>query len=365
MSIRVLVVDDSSFFRRVIRNILAQDEMFELVGEAKNGVEAVDMVSRLNPDVVTMDVEMPVMGGIAAVRAILEKLPVKILMLSSLTQKCTHFTMDALAAGAVDFLPKEIRNGEQMCDSFAESLLAKLRVIHHSSVPQLKRGHVSSAADNSMQTVVAGGATRANNHCVSVHSFENDQLLMIGASTGGPAALQKIVPSIPALFPIPVVVVQHMPAGFTAAFARRLDEQSVIHVSHAEDGMKLLGSNVYIAPGGMQLNVTNDGGQLKARIQEPNAEQIYRPCIDIALASVARSVGRGACAIIMTGMGADGREGARALKREGGTIWAQDEASSVIYGMPMAIAKAGLADEILSLDRIMQLLSKERGQWIS
>jgi len=355
MSIRVLVVDDSSFFRRIIRNILAKDDAFELVGEAKNGVEAVEMVSRLKPDLVTMDVEMPVMGGIAAVGAILEQLPVKILMLSSLTQKGAHFTLDALAAGAVDFLPKEIRGGEGVCDSFAQSLLAKLRQIHHLSVPQFK-GRASTAKED-----VRAGAVRTNSHRGSQHSFENDQLLMIGASTGGPAALQKVVPRIRAQFPIPVVIVQHMPAGFTSAFARRLGEHSAVGVCHAEDGMKLVAGHVYIAPGGMQLSVENENGQLLARIKEPNAEQIYRPCIDIALASVARSVGDGACAIIMTGMGADGREGARALKKAGGTIWAQDEASSVIYGMPMAIAKAGLADEILSLDRIIQLLSKARG----
>ena len=352
MSIRVLVVDDSSFFRRIIRNILGKNSSFELIGEAKNGAEAVEMAARLKPDVVTMDVEMPVMGGIAAVGEILAHAPLKILMLSSLTQKGTQFTLDALNAGAVDFLPKEIRGGESVSESFSQTLLTKLRQIHHLGVPQLN-AQVSSAEG---VPVVA----RSNNRRISAHHFENDQVLLIGASTGGPAALQKVIPCIPEYFPVPVVIIQHMPAGFTSPFARRLDEQSAVSVCHAEDGMKMMPGHVYVAPGGMQLSIGNDGGSLQTVVREPKAEQIYRPCIDIALSSAANTVGRGASAIIMTGMGADGREGVRALKRQGAKIWAQDEASSVIYGMPMAVAKAGLADEILSLDRIVQLLGRER-----
>ncbi|MBI1194747.1 MAG: chemotaxis-specific protein-glutamate methyltransferase CheB [Gammaproteobacteria bacterium] len=358
MSIRVLIVDDSSFFRRIVRSILAKDATFELIGEAKNGAEAVEMATRLKPDVITMDVEMPVMGGIAAVGEILARVPAKILMLSSLTQKGAQFTLDALNAGAVDFLTKDIRGSEIVSDNFTDALLTKLRQIHHLSVPQLKAQ--LSAADG---VPSAGGSARVGTSArqASAHNFENDSLLLIGASTGGPAALQKVIPCMPGNFPVPVVIIQHMPAGFTSPFARRLDEQSEISVCHAEDGMTLLPRHAYVAPGGMQLTVANSGGQLRSVIREPNAEQIYRPCIDIALSSAAASIGRGACAIIMTGMGADGREGARALKREGAKIWAQDEASSVIYGMPMAVAKAGLVDEILSLDRICQLLGRERG----
>jgi len=362
MSIRVLVVDDSSFFRRIVRNILAKDVSFELIGEAKNGAEAVEMTARLKPDVVTMDVEMPVMGGIAAVGEILARAPVKILMLSSLTQKGTHFTLDALSAGAVDFLPKAIRGGESVTDSFTDSLLTKLRQIHHLSVPQLRA--VRASADGA-QAAVAGGGVLGSARRGSAYNFEKDQILLIGASTGGPGSLQKIIPCVSEHFPIPIVIIQHMPAGFTSPFARRLDEQSEVSVCHAEDGMKLLPGHVYVAPGGMQLTIANEGGQLQSLVREPKSEQIYRPCIDIALASAANSVGRGACTIIMTGMGADGREGVRALKRHGAMIWAQDEASSVIYGMPMAVAKAGLADEILSLDRIAQLVSKDRAQWTS
>lgn len=358
MSIRVLIVDDSSFFRRLIRSILSKDATFQLVGEAKNGAEAVEMAARLKPDVITMDVEMPVMGGIAAVGEILARVPAKILMLSSLTQKDAQFTLDALNAGAVDFLTKDIRGSKAASDTFTDALLTKLRQIHHLSVPQLKAQLSSS---DGVQT--GGGSSRFGNHLGrgSAHNFEHDNILLIGASTGGPAALQKVIPCMPRGFPVPVVIIQHMPAGFTAPFARRLDDQSEINVLHAEDGMSLSPGHVYVAPGGMQLTVSNDGGQLRSVVREPNAEQIYRPCIDIALSSAARSVGRGACAIIMTGMGADGREGARALKGQGAKIWAQDEASSVIYGMPMAVAKAGLADEILSLDRIAQLLGRERG----
>ncbi len=351
MVTRVVVVDDSGFFRRRIVEILEADARIEVVGTAGDGKEAIEQVARLKPDVVTMDIEMPVMDGITAVRHIMSSRPVPILMFSSLTHDGAQATLDALEAGAVDFLPKRF---EDIAKDREEAKLLLRRRIH--AVARQRR--VPSRA-----TAVAGRSNVAGSAAAPAPVIKRGQFQMvaIASSTGGPVALAQVLTRLPANFRFPIVVVQHMPASFTPAFAARLDQQCAIKVKEAEDGDLIRPGQVLIAPGGRQLNLRQSGGEVRVEISDGDAMLHYKPCADVTFSSVASVYGGKTLALVLTGMGADGREGARELKKQGATVWSQDEASSVIYGMPMAVAEAGLSDQVLSLRDIGPSLVQAAG----
>lgn len=336
MATRVLIVDDSGFFRRRIAGILQADPGIDVIGMAANGQEAIDQVKRLNPDVVTMDIEMPVMDGITAVRHIMSSRPVPVLMFSSLSHEGAQATLDALAAGAVDFLPKRF---EDIARDREEAGLLLRQRIHAVGRRKPAIRQASSAAARVMN--------RTASACGGQY-----QVVVIASSTGGPVALQQVLTTLPSSFPRPVLVVQHMPASFTPAFANRLDQQCAVSVREAQDGDLLKPGQVLIAPGGKQMLLQQRGGEVSVRIEEGNAGLNYKPCADITFASTASVYGGNTLAMVLTGMGSDGCKGAQLLKQDGATIWSQDEASSVIYGMPMAIAEAGLSDEVLPLGDI-------------
>ena len=336
---RVLVVDDSGFFRRRIVEILQADRSIEVVGTAANGQDALEQVARLNPDVVTMDIEMPVMDGITAVRHMMSSRPTPVLMFSSLTHDGARATLEALDAGAVDFLPKRF---EDIAKDRAEaSKLLCRRVL------EVARSGHGVARRPAPVTPIRPAVARP----VVVQSRHKAiRLVVIATSTGGPVALRQVLTRLPADFRLPVLVVQHMPAGITPAFAARLDQQCAIAVAEASDGDLLQPGRVLIAPGGRQTMVRQQVGDVRVQVTDSEDKRIhYRPCADITFASVAAVYGDRALALVMTGMGADGREGARKLKQQGGAVWSQDEESSVIYGMPAAVAEAGLSDQVLSL----------------
>ena len=346
MPVRVLVVDDSPFFRRRVTEMLKSDKGIEVVGVAGDGAAAVDMVERLRPDVVTMDIEMPVMDGITAVHQIMAKQPTPIMMFSSFTTAGAQATLDALDAGAVDFMPKDLGAMWTDRESAKRQLCTRLRLI--------------GARSRKVAKLAAGGVARRPAQSYEEPSFtlRDFDVLVIGASTGGPAALQTLLPRLPHTFPLPILIVQHMPASFTPPFAARLDAACKIRVVHAQDGEPIKSGTAYLAPGGSQLAVQTSGGRLVVQVAPGHPEQIYRPSLDVTFASAARHYGGRVLALVLTGMGADGREGARALKARGATVWAQDEASCVVYGMPMAVFEAGLADALIPLgviaDRIVQ-----------
>lgn len=357
MTVRVLVVDDSAFFRKRIMEILKADAEVEVVGGAANGREAVDMVARLKPDVVTMDIEMPVMDGISAVREIMGKSPTPVLMFSSLTHEGARATLDALDAGAMDFLPKKFED----IASNREEAIAQFR----QRVRLLGRRRGAAVARPALKVAGAGGAAGfaaasapARQASRPAPRLSDYQLLIIGSSTGGPVALQKILARLPENFPLPVVVVQHMPATFTSTFAQRLNDLCRISVKEAEDGDELRAGCAYIAPGGRQLIIQKNVGRARTVVRDSDPGMFYKPCVDLAFESVAAAYRSDVLAIVLTGMGADGCEGARKLKRNGAAIWAQDEASCVVYGMPAAIVNAGLADHVLSVDDIARVLSQ-------
>jgi two-component system chemotaxis response regulator CheB len=369
MAVKVLVVDDSGFFRRRVSEILSADVNIQVVGTATNGKEAIDQALALKPDVITMDYEMPMMDGITAVRHIMQRCPTPVLMFSSLTHEGARVTLDALDAGAVDFLPKNFedisRNPEKVKQLLCEKILSisrsNRRVSSYSApapvaapaptptpAPSSTIGYGSSAP---VRPAPAPLPTRAPVHAPASPAPKRKayKLVAIGTSTGGPVALQRVLTQLPANFPAPIVLVQHMPAAFTKAFAERLDKLCRISVKEAEDGDILRPGLALLAPGGKQMMVDGRGA---VKILPGDERLNYKPCVDITFGSAAKSYGDKVLAVVLTGMGADGREGARLLKQSGSSIWAQDEASCVIYGMPMAIVKAELADAVYGLDDI-------------
>lgn len=374
MAVKVLVVDDSGFFRRRVTEILAGDPQIQVVGTASNGREAVDQTLALHPDVITMDYEMPVMDGITAVREIMQRCPTAVLMFSSLTYEGARVSLDALDAGAADYLPKNFedisRNPDKVRQLLCERVHALARTNRRSlglstpSAPATSSA-VSSATRPTLRSTTSEPAPAAKAAPATARSSTTSnsppprkkhyQLVAIGTSTGGPVALQKVLTQLPASFPAPLLLIQHMPAAFTKAFAERLDKLCKIRVKEAEDGDTLKPGVALLAPGGKQMMLDGRG---VVRILPGDERLNFKPCVDVTFGSAAKAFRDKVLAVVLTGMGADGREGARMLKTAGSDIWAQDEASCVIYGMPMAIAKANLADGIYSLDDIGRYLAE-------
>lgn len=340
-AVRVLVVDDSGFFRRRVCEILGADPHIEVIGSACNGLEAVEQAARLRPDVITMDIEMPVLDGISAVRRIMASNPTPVLMFSSLTYEGARATLDALDAGAVDFLPKRLEDIARNREDANRVLRARVYALGSRGV----RNH----------RAVPARAPAARPSAVSAARHRS---VVIGTSTGGPAALQRLLPALRADYPLPLLLIQHMPASFTAAFAERLDQLCAIRVKEAADGEPVLPGVAYLAPGGRQMLVERHGGAIRLRVTDSHPEVTYRPSVDVCFASAARAWPGGVLAVVLTGMGSDGREGARLLKASGSQVWAQDERSCVVYGMPQAVVGAGLADRVLPLDEIGMSLAR-------
>lgn len=372
MTVSVLVVDDSGFFRKRLTEILTASGQIKVVGAATNGREGVEMAERLRPDVITMDYEMPVMDGISAVREIMRKRPTPVLMFSSLTYEGARVTLDALEAGAVDFLPKNFEEIARDTSQLQKILIDRILDVARSRpgnrpaapaaqparAPQPSRPVGTSAPARPVRKPVESerpaapvrepeAPRRSSQKGAKAYS-----VVGIGTSTGGPVALQRVLTALPANFPAPIVLIQHMPASFTPAFAERLNKLCKIEVRQAEDGDMLRPGLALLAPGGKQMMIENRGGQGRVRILPGDERLNYKPCVDVTFGSLARSFPGKTLGVILTGMGADGKEGCRMMKQSGSDVWSQDEKTSVIYGMPMAVAKAGLADEILALDEI-------------
>ena len=400
MPLRVLVVDDSSFFQHRLKEIINEHPDLKVVGIASNGREAVDKADSLKPDIITMDFEMPVMDGITAVKHILAARKVPIIMFSSLTYEGAKVTLDALAAGALDFIPKDFaevsRNSAALKKKLHERLITLARAGQPSSAPafssapaqkvavsptatttSLLASTASSMASSAAVPKVAPPAAGFQSSPSSVSSApvaapravastspesyrlkRQPKILVIGASTGGPVALTEVLIELPQNFPIPIVLVQHMPENFTKAFAERLNKQCNIRVREAVDGDLLEPGLALLAPGGKQLMLDKrNGGSVRVL---PDDDRVnYKPSLDITFGSAANCYGDKALGVVLTGMGSDGCKGAGLLKEAGSQLWSQDEASSVIYGMPMAVARAGLTDRVLSLKDIGPRLARE------
>lgn len=364
MPYKVLVVEDSSFFRRRVTDILNSDKDLEVIDVAVNGIEAVEKAKALKPDVITMDIEMPLLNGIEAVKQIMKSAPTSILMFSSLTHHGAKSTLEALDAGALDFLPKKFT--EIASNTEDAGKLLRQRVLHlakrntrHVRKTQinpfiLKNERVSSTAKESVPLEVN------INRTITKSSNKEYNLLAIGTSTGGPIALQKLLTQLPENFPLPIVLVQHMPESFTKAFAERLNNLCNIRVKEAENGDCLKPGHAYLAPGGKQMLIEGSKLSPKLKIVTDSSERIaFKPSVDITFGSAAKVFGGNVLGIILTGMGSDGRDGCRLLKSKGATIWSQDEASCVVYGMPQAVAKTGISVAALPLNDMALSILKE------
>ncbi len=345
MSINVLVVDDSAFMRRALSKMLEGEQGIVVCGTARNGEEAVIKAGQLHPDVITMDVEMPGMSGLDAVREIMSRSNVPIIMVSALTQEGAETTFRALDLGAVDFVAKPDAAYVNIKD-VARDLVAKVRVF-------ARRGPArrSPAPKVAMPPLAEAPAPRTQHAAL----FE---CVAIGTSTGGPVALSRIVPLLPAAFATPIVIVQHMPPGFTRPLADRLNQSSKISVVEGAEGMVLRKGQAIIAPAGRQLTLRRAYGSddVEVQLRADDGSSLHVPSVDVMTASVAEAYGASTLAAILTGMGQDGVVGLRKVKDLGGFVIGQDAATSVVYGMPRAAAQAGLVDRVLPLDQIASAL---------
>lgn len=346
--VKVLVVDDSAFSRRLLIDILEADPQIQVAGYARNGREALEKVAALRPQVVTLDLEMPVMDGLATLEALMASNPVAVIMLSAHTAAGAEVTIKALEMGAVDFVLKPVRPGDikELARIVPEKIKAAARV------PVGRLCHGKPCREKlPAPFIFAPLATPA-----SVASFTRQgqvDIVAIGASTGGPSALRQVLTGLPGNLPAGVVVVQHMPVGFTGPLARRLNELADLEVREAVAGDTIRPGLVLIAPAGKQMLLEQQGGSVHVQLADrAGISTLFKPSADVLIMSVARVYGHRSLGVILTGMGNDGVRGLRAIKGRGGQVLAQDEVSSIVYGMPRAAVEAGVVDRIVPLDQM-------------
>lgn len=339
--IRVLIVDDSVVIRRLLTDILKDDPEIEVAGTAPNGKIALAKLPQLNPDIVTLDIEMPEMDGLQTLpelRKAYPKLPV--IMFSTLTERGAKTTFDALALGATDYVAKPANVG---------NVTAGIEMVKAQLLPKIKalcsqiQAPISSAPRLPTRVPVPNAPLRTNRSC---------EVVLIGSSTGGPQALASVLANLPANFPVPIAIVQHMPPVFTRHLAERLNQTCALEVREAAPGDELKPGRVLIAPGGCHLEFQRSGLAVKAVLQQEPPENSCRPAVDVMFRSGAQIYGSGCLALVLTGMGTDGLRGAQAIHTAGGTVLAQDEATSVVWGMPRAVTEAGLASQVWPLPMI-------------
>lgn len=354
MSVRVLVVDDSVVIRRLVTQALDEDPSIEVVGVAANGRLALGKVEQLAPDLVTMDIEMPELDGIATVRALRSaghRMP--IIMFSTLTERGAAATLEALSAGATDYVAKPTGAGNvhEALRRVAQELVPKI----HALVPG-HRGRTVNATRAVGESVLAPAARSGSRGPVRLRAAEARtapvRAVVLGSSTGGPAALAEVVGGLSAPLPVPMVVVQHMPAVFTRQLAERLDRLGRATVVEAQDDVVLEAGHIYVAPGGRHLTVSAERAGLRGRLTDTPPVNYSRPSVDVLFRSAVSAAGGALLAVVLTGMGADGAAGAGQVADAGGTVLVQDEATSVVWGMPGATASAGHAHAVLPLPEV-------------
>lgn len=351
---RVLIVDDSAFMRKVISDIINSDPGLVVADTAKNGQEAVQKVQLLKPDVMTLDVEMPVMDGLSALEVVMRESPLPVIMLSSVTKEGADATLRALELGALDFITKPSSIFQINTQDMQHELLNKVKMASRVSV----RARSAPRRDRvPVQRPPVSGSDRA----VPLKEGRIRKIIAIGTSTGGPKALQDVIPQLPANLPASVVVVQHMPPGFTRSLAERMDSISQMRVKEAEQNDVLLPGWVYIAPGDYHLRVVRDGHNYRIKLGEDPLVSGHRPSVDAMMDSLAELHMSDIIGVIMTGMGADGAKGLKRLKENRTYVIAQDEESCVVFGMPKSAIKLEAVDKIVSLDALADEIIKAMG----
>jgi len=337
MPLRVLVIDDSAYMRKSLREMLARDPEIEVVGAARNGRDALEMVEELDPDVVTCDLVMPEMGGLDFVLTQMARRPLPIVLISVVDGQAED-VLRALEGGAVDFVQKPTSRATERVLDIAGELVAKVRAAGAVSPERLRLPAPDSGAAVAAPLPSAGRRVG---------------IVVIGISTGGPQALRQVLPLLPAECPAPIAVVLHMPVGYTELYAQKLDEVCEVKVLEVREGMVLEPGTVWIAPAGKHLTLRRDpDGQVRADLTLDPRDTPHRPSVDVLFTSAAKVFGARTLGIVMTGMGADGRDGAAWIKARGGTVLTEAEATCVVYGMPRSVMEAGLSDASVPLERM-------------
>jgi two-component system, chemotaxis family, protein-glutamate methylesterase/glutaminase len=346
-AVRVLVVDDSAFMRTALSRMIASESAFEVVGTAASGPDALERIAALDPDVVTLDVQMPGIDGLETLRHIMSQFPRPVIMVSAITERDADATFTALGCGAFDYVPKQMSSASLDILHIREDLIAKIRAAAHSRKPYYPAAH-KKPPQPSTERLVLTAATPA--------------VVALGASTGGPRALQEILPLLPRDLTVPILIVQHMPAGFTGPFAQRLNSLCAVEVHEAIHDEPILPGVVYIAPAGIHLTVHHLSDSRSFICLDPSPENhLHIPSVDVMMKSVAQNFRNLAMGVILTGMGADGAEGMKAIHKQGGLTIGQDEASCTVYGMPRASAEVGALTRVVPLSQVpFQILEATR-----
>jgi two-component system chemotaxis response regulator CheB len=335
--------------RKSLSLMLESDPGIKVIGTARNGLEGYELAVKEKPDIVTLDIEMPIMDGLTCLRKIMQDAPTSVLTVSSLTTEGAESTMKALEYGAVDFIPKGMSHVNIGIIDVKTDLINKVKEIYKQKTIQERFKKLKSKNTNSISSAPV------INTKIPSYGFK---AVGLGISTGGPLSLQKVIPLIEENFKLPMFIVQHMPPKFTKSLADRLNGLSRVNVKEAENNETVQNGTVYIAPGGFHMTVEKNGAGNKIKIADKPAETLHRPSVDVMLNSVIDVYGKSALGIIMTGMGKDGSEGIKKLKSLGGYCVAQDEATCVVYGMPRAVVENGTADAVLPLDKISEIINQ-------
>lgn len=337
--VRVLIVDDSAYVRKVVAQMLGRSPFIEVVGTARDGEEALEMAAELDPDVITCDLNMPVMDGGAFVRAQMARRPVAIVIIS-IAAGAGEQVLAALDAGAVDFVQKPTALATERLMDMTEELIDKVKAAARAP----RRAVAARAVTAPVQPAVRRGTSGA---------FD---IVVMGISTGGPQALKLIVPQLPADCPVPVAMVMHMPVGYTEMYAQKLNQMSPLHVVEAGEGQLVEAGMVFLAPAGRHLSFTRQDGAIRTHLDIRPLDTPHRPSVDALFQSAAEIYADRVLGVVMTGMGSDGREGAAWIKARGGCILTESEETCIVYGMPRSVVEAGLSDAVVPLDRIAQAI---------
>jgi len=345
--IRVLVVDDSALVRSILSDVLGRDPAIEVVGTASDAHMAREKIKRLNPDVLTLDVEMPKMDGLTFLHNLMRLRPMPVVMVSTMTERGAETTLDALAMGAVDFLTKPRIDVAAKLPEYCDELIGKIKAAARASVRALDEQRAEAVRPKN-QAVVAAGKT-----AVARTMRTTDRIISIGASTGGTEAIKRVLTGLPADTP-GVLVTQHIPKAFSTSFARRMNDSCAMTVYEAEDGQQVLAGHVYIAPGDRHLYLVRDGARYVCRLDDGEPVNRHKPSVDVLFSSVAKSAGENAIGVLLTGMGKDGARGLKEMRAAGSRTIAQDEATSVVWGMPGEAVSIGAVDDVVPIDEMAQ-----------
>ena len=338
--IRVLVVDDSAFVRRAIIRMLDNHPIIQVVDVASDGEMAIELIKKLHPDVVTLDIRMPILDGLSALERIMIECPTPVIMLSSLTEKGGENTLRALELGAVDFIDKSATGGAMDFTGIVGELISKIQVAARVEMRKLQAVDSGTRVEEKQLTIAKSGT----------------EVVLIGTSTGGPPALQKVLTALPADFPCPILLVQHMPVGFTASLAERLDRLCALTVKEAEDGELLRNGTAYLAPAGLHLKLTRGDDGVRARLDITPEAALHRPSVDTLLESAAAVCGKKSLAVVLTGMGKDGAAGSKMLAATGGRIVVESEETAIVFGMPKAVLEAVTTATVVPLYKVARTI---------